>query len=123
MCEKAVALCGDDGPLGRFEVGLPIEQSFIQVAEDGRTLGEKHFAIEQDLAEQGAVSVRQIDDVDGAARDHGELIGEGLKSGGIERVAGEYSDIQIAVTMGATPRARAKQYGELQLLMLGQTCQ
>ena len=114
VCEKAVALCGENGPLGplgRFEVGLPIEQSFIQVAEDGRSLGEEHFAIEKDLAQQRSVSVSQIDEVDRAARGKGEFIGEGLKSGGIERVAGEYGDIQIAVTMRTLPRARAKEDG------------
>ena len=52
VSEKAVALCDENGLLGRFEVGLPIEQTFIQVAEDGRTLGEEHFAIEKDLPEQ-----------------------------------------------------------------------
>ena len=123
MREKAVALCGENGPLGWFEVGLPIEQTFMQVAEDGRTLGEEYFAIEKDLAEQSSVSVSQIDEVDRAARGHGELIGDRLKSGWIERIAGEYGDIEIAVAMCVTTGARAKQDGELQLFMPGQTSQ
>jgi len=91
---------GQDGLNGGLEVFLPDKQAFHQKSHDGGAFGEEQLPGSQDLAQQCAIDLGQVDDIDGASGCAGDLVRERLERLMPKGMSGIDGYVDVAVGAG-----------------------